>query len=157
MEPIIERKSEFRVLGIEDDAYKIDEVDPGFDDLWMNRFMSKHDKVQPYSSDGAYYAMWFDTKGTDISTGRHLAGMAVIDEAKPPEGWVIRGVPAAEYAVFDTTLADVGDTTGHALDQWLPGSAFELDAGKPRFDLMPSNTTGQDSPVSVWIPVKRKA
>lgn len=28
---------------------------------------------------------------------------------------------------------------------------------KPRFDLIPPDTTGPDFPVAVWIPVRRKA
>ena len=158
MEPRFEERGPFRFLGVEDDAYKIDEVDPGFNDLWMDRFMSRHDDVQPYSIDGAYYAVWFVTPGIDISKGKHLAGMAVRDDATPPEGWVIREVPAAEYAVFETTLRDVGDATEYALEQWLPNSDdYVEDTPKPRFDLMPPDTTGQESPVSVWIPVRRKA
>ena len=160
MEPRLEERDSFRVLGVEDDAYKIEEVDPGFNDLWMNRFMSRHDDdVQPHSTDGAYYAVWFDTMGIDISIskGKHLAGMAVRDDAKVPDDWVIREVPAAEYAVFDTTLRDVGGATEYALSQWLPWPDYELDTAKPRFDLMLPDTTGQESPVSVWIPVKRKA
>lgn len=157
MEPRFERRDAFRVLGVEDDAYKIEGVDPGFHDLWMNRFMSRHDDVRPHSTDGAYYAVWFGTTETDLSQGTHLAGMAVQGDPPVPDGWVIRDVPAAEYAVFDSTLGDVGDATEDALTRWLPGSEYELDGPKPRFDLMPPETTGQDSPVSVWIPVRRKA
>ncbi|UCH43591.1 MAG: GyrI-like domain-containing protein [Dehalococcoidales bacterium] len=157
MEPRLEKRDSFRVLGVEDDAYKIDEVDPGFSDLWMNRFMSRHDHdVQPYSIDGAYYAVWFDTTGIDISKGSYLAGMAVRDGTKVPDGWVSREVLEAEYAVFETTLRDVGDATEYALDQWSPWPDYELDDMKPRFDLMPPDTTGPWTPVTVWIPVKRK-
>jgi predicted transcriptional regulator YdeE len=155
MEPKFETRGAFRVLGVEDDAYKIEKVDPGFNDLWMNKFMSQHDIVQPHSTDGAYYAVWFGTTETDISKGKHLAGMAVRDDATVPDGWVIRDVPTAEYAVFETTLRDVGNATEHALSRWLPNSEYELDAPKPRFDLMPPDTTGQESPVSVWIPVRK--
>ena len=156
MEPRFEELGPLRFLGVEDDAYKIDEVDPGFNDLWMNRFMSRHDDVQPFSIDGAYYAVWFGTTETDISNGKHLAGMAVRGDAKPPDGWVIREVPAAKYAVFETTLRDVGDATEYALSRWLPRSDYEPDTDTPRFDLMPPDTTGQESPVSVWIPVRKK-
>jgi predicted transcriptional regulator YdeE len=82
--------------------------------------------------------------------------MAVGIEARSPIGWVIREVPAAQYAVFETTLADVGDATEYALDEWLPDSNYKYDGVKPRFDLMPPDTTGQESPVSVWIPVRRR-
>jgi len=33
MEPRFEERGPFRILGVEDDAYKIEEVDPGFNDL----------------------------------------------------------------------------------------------------------------------------
>jgi len=156
MEHKFEKKTDFRVLGIEDDAFKIDEVDPGFHELWMNRFMACHDDVKAYSIDGAYYGVWFGTTETDFSKGKYLAGMLVREDAEIPDGWVIRDVPAAEYAVFESTLQDVGAATEYALNQWLPNSDYELDTPKPRFDFMPPDTTDQDSPVSVWIPVIRK-
>jgi len=156
-EPRFEKRDAFRVLGVEDEAKNMEEVDPGFHDLWMNRFMSRHDEVQPHSIDGACYAVWFGTNEIDLSQGTHLAGMSIAGKPPVPDGWVLRDVPAAEYAVFETTLRDVGDATEYGLSQWLPKSDYERDFPKPRFDLMPSDTTGQDSPVSVWIPMRRKA
>ena len=156
MEPRFEEKGLFRVLGVEDDAYKIEEVDPGFNDLWLNRFESRWDEVEPYSIDGACYGVWYGFTETDILKGTCLAGMAVGDDAKTPEGWVIRDIPASNYAVFETTLRDIGDTTEYALRQWLPRSDYELDTPKPRLDLMPPDTLTQESPVSVWIPVRKK-
>lgn len=154
--PRFEKRQAFQVLGVEDDAKNMEDVDPGFQDLWMNRFMSRHDEVQPHSIDGYYYAVWFGTNETDLSQGTHLAGMAISGNPPAPDGWVIRVVPAAEYAVFDSTLRDVGNATSYALTQWLPVSEYERDLTKPRFDSMPPDTIGQDSPVSVWIPVRRK-
>jgi predicted transcriptional regulator YdeE len=156
MEPRFETRTAFRLVGVEDDAWKIEEVDPGFHDLWMNRFMAHHVDVQPYSIDGAYYAVWYNTTESDISRGTYLAGMAVREEAPVPAGWVSREVPAADYAVFETTLADVGAATYQALARWLPGSGYELDVPKPRFDLMPPDTAGQASRAWVWIPVRKK-
>lgn len=101
LEPRFKKCEAFRVLGVEDNVGNIEEANPGFHDLWMNRFMSRHDNVQPHSTDGAYYAVWFGTCEVDPSQGTYLAGMAV---------------------------------TGNHPD-----------------------TGGQDSPVSVWIPVRRKA
>jgi predicted transcriptional regulator YdeE len=83
--------------------------------------------------------------------------MAIQGDPPVPEGWVIREVPAAEYAVFETTLRDVGEATYHALAEWLPSSDYDRDLPKPRFDLMPPDTSGQESPVSVWIPVRKRA
>ena len=154
--PRFEKRDAFRVLGVEDAAKNMEEADPGFHDLWMNRFMSRQGEVQPHSIDGAYYAVWFGTNEADLSQGTYLAGMAISGNPPVPDGWVIRDVPAAEYAVFESTLRDVGDATEYGLSQWLPKSDCERDFPKPRFDLMPPDTTGQDSPVLVWIPVRRK-
>ena len=156
MGPRFERRGSFRVMGVEDDASQIEGVDPAFHDLWMNRYMACHALVQPLSTDGAHYGVWFGTRGTDISRGTYLAGMSVDGAPPMPHGWVTRDVPAAEYAVFETTLADVGDATEYALTQWLPESEYELDPLKPRFDLMPPETTGQESPMSVWTPVRSR-
>jgi predicted transcriptional regulator YdeE len=153
MEPRFVEREAFWVVGVEDEAYKIEEVDPGFDDLWMNRFMAKHDEIQPFSVDGAYYGVWFGTQGSDLSSGTYLAGMAVEEGADVPEGWSLREVPAATYAVFDTTLRDIGEATEFALDRWLPGAEYRYDGDAPRFDYMPPDTSGPETPVSVWIPV----
>ncbi|GMQ79505.1 MAG: hypothetical protein BMS9Abin02_2102 [Anaerolineae bacterium] len=156
MKPRIEKKDAFRVLGVEDDAVKIDTEDPGFQDLWMNRFMSQHEEIKPHSTDGAHYGVFFNTSGTDLTGERYLAGMAVDLDTPAPEGWVTRDIPAAEYAVFDTSLREIGETSNKALSKWLPGSKFEQDTSIPRFDFHPPGTKGQDSLVSVWIPIKRR-
>ncbi len=156
MEPRFEERSSFRVLGVEDDAYKIEEIDPGFNDLWLNRFESRWDELEPFSIDGACYGVWSGFTETDILRGTCLEGMAVRDDARIPDGWIIREIPAANYAVFETTLRDIGDISHYGLCQWLPGSEYELDTPKPRFDYMPPDTFAPESPVSVWIPVRSK-
>jgi predicted transcriptional regulator YdeE len=155
-EPRFEKRGAFRVLGVEDAAGNIEEVDPGFNELWMNRFMSRHDEIQPHSVDGAYYGVWFGTNGIDLTQGTYLAGMAVLGNPLLPDGWVIKTIPEAEYAVFESTLRDIGDATEYGLGRWMPNSDYERDFPKPRFDLMPPNTADQESRVSVWIPVRRK-
>ena len=156
MGPRFEERGPFQVLGVEDDAYKIEEVDPSFNDLWLNRFESQWNDVEPYSIDGACYGVWFGFTESNILRGTRLAGMAVRDGARIPEGWIIREITAANYAVFETTLRYTGDVTVYALSQWLSESDYELDTPKSRFDLMPPDTLTQESPVSVWIPVRKK-
>jgi len=143
----------FEVVGVEDDANKIDDVDPVFCELWMNRFMAHEPEVRPQSPDGVCYGVWFGAQGTDISNGRYLAGMGAIEPAIVPEGWVKRTIPAARYAVFDATLDLIGETTEQGLDVWLPASGYQYDGDKLRLDYMGPDTTGPESPVSVWIPV----
>jgi hypothetical protein len=35
-----------------------------------------------------------------------------------------------EFAVFDTTIRDIGETADEALEKWLPSSDFEQDTSK---------------------------
>jgi predicted transcriptional regulator YdeE len=156
MKPRMEKRDVFRVIGVEDEAAKINGEDPGFGQLWMERYMPQSKEIEPYSTDGAAYGVFFNTKGTDLTGGRYVAGAAVRADAPVPKGWVMREIPAAEYAVFDTTLRDIGETSDEALESWLPNSGFEQDTAKARFDYHPPGTSAQESPVSVWIPVKRR-
>jgi len=155
MEPQFRKRKAFVVLGVEDDAHKIDDEDPGFRNLWMGRFMRLHDEIEPQSEDKCYYAVWIGTHGDDISVGTHLAGMAVASGYEVPEGCVARCLPDDEYAVFESTLQEVGNTTERAFRDFFPVSDCRPDLDKPRFDLMPPDTIDADSPVSVWIPILR--
>jgi hypothetical protein len=58
MNPRFETRGAFRVLGVEADAHQLDDQDPGFHDLWMNRFMARHDAVAAQSTDKAYYGLF---------------------------------------------------------------------------------------------------
>ena len=117
MKPRTEKRDAFHIVGVEDDAAKIDGEDPGFQNLWMSQFVSRHDEITLRSTDGAHYGVFFNTSGTDLTGGRYLAGMAVEVDTPVPGGWVTRDTPAAEYAVFDTSLREIGETADEAFDR----------------------------------------
>jgi predicted transcriptional regulator YdeE len=87
---------------------------------------------------------------------RYLAGMRAVQIPETPAGWVVREIPAARYAVFETTLAQIADTTDQAFARWLPEACCEHDYPRPHFDFMPPEATRADSPVTVWIPIRHK-
>jgi len=143
-------KDAFRVLGVDEDVEK---VAPGFLDVW-GRFSSHAGEITVLSVDGAHYGMFYDS-GTG---GRYLAGMAVAANAPPQEGVVALDIAAATYAVFQTTVGDIGSED---FTTWLAAEGLERDASKPHFDFHPPGTTeafnrGEDPAISVWIPAKRK-
>ena len=152
---ILERDA-FTVLGVEEEFARIEREDPGFVKIWLERFEAKHEQVQPLSIDKAYYGIFFYPPERVGRPGRYLAGMQVAQIPETPADWVVREIPAAQYAVFATTLAQIGDTTDQALVRWLPEAAYEHDYPKPHFDFMPPEATRADSPVTVWIPIRRK-
>ena len=143
-------KDAFRVLGVDED---IEKVAPGFMDVW-GRFSSHAGEITPLSVDGAHYGMFYDSGGD----GRYLAGMAVAANTPAPEGVIALDIAAATYAVFQTTLGDIGSED---FATWLPTEGLESDASKPQFDFHPPGTTeafnrGEDPAISVWIPAWRK-
>jgi len=150
---IIEREA-FTVLGVEEEFALIERDDPGFVKIWLERFEANHEQVRPLSLDKAYYGIFFYPSKQVGRPQRYLAGMRVVQIPETPADWVVREISAARYAVFETTLAQIGDTTDQAFARWLPGAGYEHDYPKPHFDFMPPEATRADSPVTVWIPIR---
>jgi AraC family transcriptional regulator len=72
-----------------------------------------------------------------------------------PEGIVVWEVPAATYAVFPTTLTEIGATYERMYGQWLPASGYQRAPG-PDIELYDENFN-PDTPGSVfylYVPVK---
>ena len=152
---IIEREA-FTVLGVEEEFALIESDDPGFAKIWLERFEAKHELVRPFSIDKAYYGIFFYAPERVGRPARYLAGMRVAHIPATPADWVLREIAAARYAVFETTLAQIGDATDHALARWLPEAGYEHDNPRPHFDFMPPEATHADSPVTVWIPIRHR-
>jgi predicted transcriptional regulator YdeE len=152
---IIEREA-FTVLGVEEEFALIERDDPGFVKIWLERFEAQHELVRSLSLDKAYYGVFFYAPERTGRPTRYLAGMRVAHIAETPADWVVREISAARYAVFETTLAQIGDATDHALTRWLPEAGYEHDYPRPHFDFMPPEATCADSLVTVWIPIRHR-
>ena len=152
---IIEREA-FTVLGVEEEFALIERDDPGFVKIWLERFEVKHELVRSLSLDQAYYGIFFYAPERAGRPASYLAGMRVAHICETPADWVVREILAARYAVFETTLAQIGDATDHALAFWLPEAGYEHDYPRPHFDFMPPEATRADSPVTVWIPIRHR-
>ncbi len=152
---IIEREA-FTVLGVEEEFALIERDDPGFVKIWLERFEAQHELVRSLSLDKAYYGIFFYASESVGRPARYLAGMRVAHGAETPADWVVREISAATYAVFEATLAQIGDATDHALTRWLPEAGYEHDYPRPHFDFMPPEATRADSPVTVWIPIRHR-
>jgi predicted transcriptional regulator YdeE len=153
IEPKIVDRGEFTVLGV-----LVEGLDPGevggFEEVWGERFMSYHERIAQHSTDNAYYGVTFATEG-----GRrinYLAGMAVAGVDEPPEGLVLRRIPAAREAVFQATVATVHKAYHLIFGEWLPASDYELDVSMPGFERYPPGTSSIESQVSIHVPVRER-
>ena len=99
----------FWVLGVEIQA---EPSKADYDDLWMNRFMPRHDEIRRLAVDDRYFAVY--SAGDEPGVDRILAGMSVAGEVTVPDGLVLRELPAAREAVFDTTMSDSGTLENRA-------------------------------------------
>jgi predicted transcriptional regulator YdeE len=119
--------------------------------------MKHNDSIMPYSLDKTHYGVCFLDPQTSRQT-RYLAGMIVDGSPDLPEedGWIIRTVLATKYAVFDTTLRDVGETWDKVLNEWLPKSGYRVDPRGAYLDCMPPGTTQPESPMTIWLPLEVK-
>ncbi len=101
----------------------------------------------------AYYGVSFATGEEGIFD--YIAGMAVDAVDIVPEGLVVRGVPAARFAVFECPLHAIGDTYQYAFAEWLPQSPYDVSGSVPAYEQYPPEG-GEGSPVLIHVPIREK-
>ena len=120
--------------------------------LW-DQYMEFEERVEPLSVGDGHYGVYL---GADHDKPiEYLAGRIVAHSAIAPEGVETREVPAALYAVFRCSLRTLGPTYGQIWRGWLPSSPYAQDRQKLGFDYFAPGTTSDESPVEIWLPVKR--
>ena len=148
MQPKIVQRDAFCVLGLQE---RFTPETEDFEGIWQ-RFMQYHDRIQPHSTDGAFYGVCFGTE--DRKAMDYVAGMAVAPGTECPDGLVLREVPAARDAVFECTVATIRETYEHIHHAWIAGSPYVLDEPRQSFEHYPPDTDSGDSPVSIHVPVR---
>jgi predicted transcriptional regulator YdeE len=148
LEPKFVDRPAFHVLGPQA------RIDPGSADysaLWQ-RFEKRADEVESLATDEGGYAVYFDCE--EPGKADWVGGIAVPPGTKPPEGWVLREIPAARYAVFECPIREIGPTWGAILGEWLRGSGYEADEPKPAFEYFPPGSPEGKVPVQIFVAVR---
>lgn len=153
----IEEKEAFRVAGFGEDiamegGNSFIRIPQMWDELTPDRC-----GVLMQQADGKYPGMFgmMDMCPSNPTVMRY--DIVVSSQAQPlPEGYIARDVAKATYAVFDTTLATIQDTTRRIFSQWLPHSGYEH-APAPEFEFYPDgdNSNPETYRCEIWIPVVR--
>jgi predicted transcriptional regulator YdeE len=151
LEPTLERKDAFWVLGIQERANPM-AVDYGA--FWA-RFSARLAEVQPLATEPAAYEVHFPTEEEGVADV--FGGMAVPASVTVPEGLILREVPAAECAVFECTMSDIGATWGAIFGEWLPTSGYEHDPSKAPFEQFRPGCHEGTVPVQIFLPVRKRA
>jgi predicted transcriptional regulator YdeE/DNA-binding transcriptional MerR regulator len=151
MEPNIITKPAFTVVGM---RYFGKNENGEIPALW-DRLNPRWHEFKNQADDAAYGVC---TDMNDEGLFEYVAGIAVTDASHVPEGMVVRQVPEATYAVFETTLRGIRQVYDYAMNTWLPQSAYEW-ANSPDFELYddsfdPANP--EESTLYVYIPIRSK-
>lgn len=148
MEPKIETKEAFTVVGLNYHGKNEKNELPALWDALLPRFQEIPNMVEPYQSYGVCGNVEEDGRF------RYLAGFEIVAEAPLPEGMQSWRVPAQTYAVFPCKLATIGDTYNYAFQTWLPESDYEhVDA--PDFEYYSPDVRPEEE-MFIYIPVRKK-
>ena len=151
MDHKLAERTAFIVGGVQRRFSAPDEEDPGFQDIWMNRFMARHGEIEPFCSDKGFYGVWFGD--VDAGPADYLAGMSVARREGFPSDLALREVPAGTYAVFECSVRTIGETYDAIFKEGASGAGYSLDRSAPHFEHYPPGTSSQDSPVFIYVRV----
>ena len=149
MEPKIESRSAFRVVGLK---YHGKNEQNEIPQLW-GEFAARVVEVQNRVDAHATYGIV--GKHEDTGEFDYVAGLNVSPAADVPEGMVSWDVPAQTYAVFSCTLPTIGRTLDHIFKTWLPASDYQHADG-PALELY-DDEFDPNNPASlmyIYIPIE---
>lgn len=150
MNPQIVKKDAFTVVGVRISTKpKSNEITQ----LWQ-RHGERLSEVQHVAEPNAAYGVM---ETTDMEAGvlEYMAGMAVTKVDDVREGMSSWEIPAATYAVVETTLPEIGQAFDFLHGEWIPASHYDH-GGSPEFEYYGPDFSPHDpaSKLSVYIPVK---
>ena len=157
MEPKIVNKPSFTVVGlpftgfISHSPYENSDSNNEIGKVW-DVFNARADEVK--LACGPAYGLCFAMPNDKEPW--YIAGVEVEQAAEIPAGMISKTVPAQKYAVFPCTLATLGATYRHIIEEWQPQSGYEH-AEAPDFECYDQDfdpAEPQNMPLSVYWPIK---
>jgi AraC family transcriptional regulator len=158
MEPKFVEKEAFKVMGFSLRGNPMSEEKYMDHEGAWREFMKHYEKVKTFSTDNGYYGVYFGVKGEEEGMMELIAGMAVSNVENAPDGLVIREVPKAYYAVFESKLKTIAQTYNYIFQEWLPKSEYEHDDyyTKPNFEFYPPDYSPESPSLFIHIPINAK-
>lgn len=150
LEPSIEERPAFQAAGV---LNRGQPAELNFNQIWSEQYMPLDEAIRTFSPDKGYYGIWFYPEEEQA----YLAGMAVEGMDTPPEGAVLREVPARTYAVFPCTISTIPQTYKLAFDEWLPESEYAFDDSGSDYEYYPPGSETAEAVAYVCVPLKKKA
>jgi len=156
MEPRFVTRDSFIVMGFLTSITPENESSKTYELIWKN-FENFHETIKPLSTDLHYYGITFNTE--ELNVFEYLAGMAVKDildgALEISEDLLIRQIPSASYAVFESQVYAIGQTYQHIFAEWFPESLYKPGGPAPVFEQYPPQGH-EKSPVLIHVPIEKK-
>lgn len=151
MQPQLMTKPAFTVVGL---LIRTKPMTQEIPELWA-RFVPRLDEIQQVAEPHVSYGVMahFDQEMSELD---YMAGNAVERVVDLPAGMSRWDIPANTYAVFETTLATIGETFGYIYGTWLPTSGYQH-AAAPYFERYGETFSPDNPALSIYIPVEKKA
>ena len=148
MEPRIEHRKAFTVLGIQFKIKQGSETAGLFAGIW-EKFEAQSDLMESLSLSNKYYGVNFPTEKEDVT--EYLAGMMVSGDSPVPNGLVKREVPGGDYAVIECPVEGIGLCYQNIFTKWLPTASLTFNPKNPVFEEYPEKDS--TLPVRIHVPV----
>jgi AraC family transcriptional regulator len=149
MEPKIESRSAFRVVGLKYHGKNEQNEIPQLWGEFAERVAEVQNRVEAHATYGIV------GKHEDTGEFDYVAGLNVSPAADVPEGMVSLDVPAQTYAVFSCTLPTIGHTLDYIHGTWLTASGYRQADG-PALELYDEkfNPENPESLMYIYIPIE---
>jgi predicted transcriptional regulator YdeE len=151
-EPAMCNREAFTLMGTACRMTPSEETGENYANVWSD-FERYNEQLKQISTDKKYYGVTFGTQ--QPGQVDYITAMAVPDRTSTiDQDLVIRRIPAAQYAVFECPVQQIGPTYQYIMSKWLPASPYTISPSAPSFEEYPPE--GQDGPVFIYIPVTKK-
>jgi AraC family transcriptional regulator len=150
MQPQIITKPAFTVVGL---RLHTKPMAPEIPALW-DQLVPRMDEIAHVAEPHVSYGLMMHNR--EMTELTYMAGNAVTQVDEVPAGMSRWDIPANTYAVFEATLATIGQVFGYIYNTWLPTAAYKpVDA--PYFERYSENFSPDNPVLSIYIPVAKKA
>ena len=150
MQPHFVTKPAFTVVGL---LIHTKPMTPEIPQLW-DKFVPRMAEIQHEAEPHVSYGVMAHNEA--MSQLDYMAGNAVNQVDELPTGLSRWDIPANTYAVFETTIATIGETFGYIFNNWLPTAAYQP-VNAPYFERYGEDFSPDHPTLSIYIPVEQKA
>lgn len=155
----LEEKPAFRVVGYAEEISMINgENFVRIPKMWDEFSQEKWGALEA-ASDGKYPGCFGLIDVCPKNTEKMLYAICVSSQQEALPSWARAfDIPAANYAVFETSMADIQTTTKRVYGEWLPNSGYEH-AEMPEFEYYPAGDMSDPAKYicEIWVPVTKRA